>query len=486
VCTNAVIVLLFASAAIAEMIAQEDGAQEPYTHEVTVKADPDYEEDKCVYEFVHPVKMDNTFSVSDSDTVEDTHLSNDSNIRNKLVDKSLTNTKMVSTRSSPRLRAQKNKKNLQPGIGGFEVSSTVSKQTPSKLNFRPLRPKTGSVAADIINPTRTPTAAKTPQPRGSKSKSTITVLQPYEPSKSMASVGSMRYIRDILSSHKSRKEATASVPTIPPGKVPISRFKSPASSKGQIQPLTTPTQLQANLLPTGNMEQLQAFLSSLIGSGQLQTLITSAGSLPKIEQMSSKTEIQAKEEAVADTVTHPKHDSLVTSSNHSIKPEQGLISSVMGTHGAFTPSEVATRQKEQQLFNPAQIEMSLPASHNPKPDTTNPYGQLQVDLSSSVTGDLGQLQIPVPTSSVGQIHTVPIPYAVGTSNSNFQAVLPPFQTVLPSAAAGSPVFQFQPVIAPVSSGQINTLVPTSGTQIQLQTIIPSSGMFNVVSRPTSD
>jgi hypothetical protein len=472
------------------MVSQQDRAEESYTSEISVKADPDHEEDNCVYELIRPVKVDNTFSVSDSDTVEDTHLSNDSDICNKLVDKRLTTTSKVCTRSSPRLRAQKAQKKLQPKAVGFEVPSIVKKQVPSKLNFRPLRPKSspiiGQAAADNIHPTRMPSSAANLQPKDSKSKSTITVLQPYEPSNRMASVGNVRYVRDVLSSHKSGKEASASVPTVPPGKVPISRLKSPVSSKGRIQPLTTPSQLQAKLLSTGNMEQLQAFLSSLVGSGQLQTLMTSMSSLPTNEQISSKSETQDTKEVLLDTMTKSKHDSLATSSKQTLKPKQGLKSSGAATRGVFTPSgEVAISQKEQQFFSPSQIKMTVPASNNPKPETGNPYGQLQVDLPSSAPGDLGQLQIPVPTSSVGQIHTVQIPYAVGASNSNFQAMLPPLQAVLPSTAGGSCVFQFQPVIGPVSSGQINTLVPTSGTQIQLQTVIPSSGMFNIVNTPTN-
>jgi hypothetical protein len=269
--------------------------------------------------------------------------------------------------------------------------------------------------------------------------------------------------------------------------VPISRFKSSVSSKGQIQPLTTPSQLGANLLSTGNVEQLQAFLSSLVGSGQLKTLIPSTSSLTANKQISSKTETQDKEEALMDAVTKSKRNILVTRSKVSLKPKQVLKFSVMGKNRPLTPSgKVTASQKKQQFVSPGQIRMTVPTSNNPKPDAVNPYGQLQADPSSSVAGDLGQLQIPVPTSSVGQIHTVQIPYAVGTSHSSFQAMLPPFQGVLPSAAGGSQVFQFQPVIAPVSSGQINTLVPPSGTHIQLQAVIPSTGMFNIVNRPTSN
>jgi hypothetical protein len=482
--------VLFASAASAEMISQQDRAEESYSSETNVKADPDNKEDNCVYELIRPVKVEDTFRISDSDTVEDTHLSNDSDIFNKLVDKRLTTTKKVCTRSSPRLEAQetqKSQKKLQPKALGFEVPSIVKKRAPWKLNFRPLRPKYSSVIGQEAADNRMPTAAATnPQPKGSKSKSTITVLQPYEPSNRMASVGNVSYIKDVLSSPKSGNETSTSLPTAPPGKVPIFRLKSPVSSKGHIQPLTTPLQLQANLLSMRNMEQVQAFLSSLVGSGQLQPLITSISSLPTNEQISSKTETKDKKEALVVTVTKSKHDSLSTRSKRSLQPEQGLKSSVARTRGAFTASgEVAISQKKQQFFSPGQIKMKVPASNSPKPDTGNPYGQLQVDLSSTEAGDLGQLQIPVRTSSVGQIHAVQIPYAVGMSSSNFQAMLPPLQAVLPSTAGGSHVFQFQPVISTVSSGQINTLVPTSGTQSQLQTVIPSSGMFSIVNKPTS-
>jgi hypothetical protein len=475
------------------MISQQDRAEESYAREVSVKADPDCKEEDCVYELVHPVKVDKTFCVSDSDTVEDTHLNNDSDNCKKLVDRRFTTAIKVSTRSSPRLKARKAQKELQPrkGVVRLRASSMLNKQIPSKLNFRPLRPKNSSVvgqeAAGDIHPTRTPTAAKGPQPKGSKSKSTITVLQPYEPSNSMTSAESVRYIRDILSSHKSEKETSTSVPTVPPGKVPISRCKSSVSLKGQIQALTTPSQLQANLLSAGNMEQLQAFLSSLVGSGQLQTLVPSTSSLLANKQISSKTATLGKEEALMDTVTKSKHDILATSSKNSLKPKQGTQSSVLRTNRVFTHAgKVTITEKELQFFSPGQIKMTVPTLNNPKPDAINPCGQLQVDSSSSVAGDLGRLQIPVPTSSVGQIHTVQIPYAGGTSHSNFQAMLPPFQAVLPSAAGGSQVFQFQPVIAPVSSGQVNTLVPASGTQIQLQAVIPSAGMFNVINRPTSN
>lgn len=474
------------------MISQQDRSEESYAREINVKADPEYKEDECVYELIQPVKVDKTFCVSESDTVEDTHLSNDSDNSKKLVEKRFSAAKKVSTRSSPRL-AQKAQKMLQPrkGVVRLEVPSMLNKRIPSKLNFRPLRPKNSSVeeqeSAGIIHPTRMPTAPKNPQPKGNKSKSTITVLQPYEHSNSVSSAGSVRYIRDMLSSRKSEKVTSASVPTAPPGKVPISRFKGCITSKGQIQIVTTPSQLQANLLSTGNVEQLQAFLSSLVGSGQLQTLLPSTSSLTANKQISIKTETQGKEEALVDAVTKSEHDDLVTQSKRSLKLKQVLKSSVMGTNRAFTPSgKIAVSQKEQQFVIPGQIKMTVPSSNNPKPDTVNPYGQLQADPSSSVAGDLGQLQIPVPTSSVGQIHTVQIPYAVGTSHSNFQAMLPPFQAVIPSSAGGSQVFQFQPVISPVSSGQINTLVPPSGTHIQLQAVIPSTGMFSVVNRPTSN
>jgi hypothetical protein len=471
------------------MISQHDRAEESYKHEINVKEDPDHEEDNCVYELIHPMKVDETFCVSESDTVEDTHLSNDSGNSKELVDKRLTTAKMVSTRSSARLKAQKKLK-PRKGVVRLEVPNIINKQIPSKLNFRPLRPKHSSVvgqeAAGNTHPTRMPTAAKNPQRKGSKSKSTITVLQPYESSSSMASVGSLRYVRDVISSRKSGKETSTTVSTAPPGKVPISRFQSCVPSKGQIQRLTTPSQLQANLLSAGNMEQLQAFLSSLVESGQLQTLISSTGSLPANKQISSKTETQGKEEALADAVTESRHDMLATSSNGSLEPEQAVKSSAVGTDRAFTPSEkVITSQKEQQFVSTGEIKVTMPASDNPEPDPVNPYGQLQVDPSSTVAGDLGPLQIPVPTSSIGQIHTVQIPYAVCTSHSNFQAILPPFQAVLPSATGGGQMFHFQPVIAPVSSGQINTLVPPSGTHIQLQAVIPSSGMFNVISSPTS-
>jgi hypothetical protein len=474
------------------MISQQDRAEESYAHEVNVKADPDYKEDDCVYELIEPVKVDKIFCVSGSDTVEDTHLNNDSDNCKKLVEKRFTTAKMVSTRSSPRL-AQKGQKMLQPrkGIVRLGVPTMVNKRMPSKLNFRPLQPKNSSVeeqgAAGNIFPTKMPTAPKNTQPKGNKSKSTITVLQPYESSNSMSSARSVTYIRGILSSRKSEKETSTSVPTAPPGKVPISRSKSSVSSKGQIQTFTTPSQLQANLLSTGNEKQLQAFLSSLAGSGQLQTLIPSTSSLTANKQISSKTETQGKKGALLGAVTKSKHDVLGTRSKHSLKLKQMLKSSVVGTNRAFTPSEkVVVSHKEHQFVSPGQIRMTVPSSNNPKLDAVNPYGQLQADPSSSVAGDLGRLQIPVPASSVGQIHTVQIPYAVGTSHSNFQSMLPPFQAVLPSAAGGSQVFQFQPVISPVSSGQINTLLPTSGTHIQLQAVIPSTGMFSVVNRPTSN
>jgi hypothetical protein len=478
--------LLFASAASAEMISQHDRAEESYAGEVNVKPDPDYKEDECVYELVQPLRVDKTVCVSDSDTVEDTCLSNDSDCK-KLVNERFTAAKMVSTRSSLRL-AQKAQKMLQPrkGVGRLEVPGMLNKPIPSELNFRPLQPKSSSIegqeAAGNMHPTRIPTSSENPQPKDSKSKSTITVLQPYEASTSMASVGSVRYVRDILSSCKAEIEASTSLPTAPHGKVPISRLKSSVSSKGQVQP----SQLQANLLSTGNVEQLQAFLSSLVGSGQLQTLIPSTSSLTANKQISSKTETQVKEEALVDAVNKSKHN-ILGRGYYSLKPKQVLKSSVVGTNRAFTPSgKVAISQKEQQFVSPGQIKMTVLTSSNPKPDSVNPYGQLQAGSSSSVAGDLGQMQIPVCTSSVGQIHTVQIPYAVGTSHNNFQAILPPFQAVLPSVAGSSQVFQFRPVIAPVSSGQINTLVPPSGTHIQLQAVIPSTGMFSVVNRHTSN
>lgn len=478
-----------------------DNQQSSYAYEVDmkVKSQPgsnDYDDS----DLAPPVKVGKTFCGPDCQG--NMPLSNDSGSIKKDVDKRFTAAKRVKTRSSPRLTAWRK---LQPRKEGKKLRMPVIKErlltTPSKLILRPLQPKKSfSVkqrAATNIHSTRTSLVAVNPQPKNNKSNSTITILPAYEPSNSIAPLGTLKLVSDMTSSHE-LGEKSAKMLTGPPGKVPISRFRSCVPSTGQMQQLATPSQLQALLSSTGSTEQLQALLLSLVRSGQLHTLVPSTSSLQPNKQIPSVNGTQGNDRMLIDTVKGPEPDVSAASFIQTVKPQEVLKPSTVGIQGKLNlksdvpiPSgKIAINQKEQSA-SPVHIKVMTPTSSSPapRPVAGNSYGQLQAVLSSTATGHFGPLQIPVSTGSFGHMHTVQIPYAAGPSYSHLQAMSPPFQAVLPSVAAVSQMIPFQPVIAPASSGQLQAVVPPSGVPVQLQAVqavIPASSQFQVVSSATGE
>jgi len=467
-CTNSFFYLLFVSAAETKAMSQQDRNEEFYMHDVIVKVESEHEDD-CVYEQVSSLETNKIYCVPEGHRVEDASFVNNSEVSEKNIEKRLSTGKGLSVISSPILRGEKN---LEPVMETPDVEMHgIRKEVlsgSSELSCSPLQLKGSSVVieetASNIEATNTATPAETSQPNGSISNSTITIFQPYKPSKNMTPVETLELLKDMLSRSTGEKEPVIRLVAVPPGKVPVPRLKHSLSSKRQGKLLSIPS-------------QCQEFLLSLAGSGRPQTLMPY---LQENKKIPSAGGTQGIENTVGNTVTKITPDVRATSS---VDVQQVAISSAGEIQGTVASAEkLAVRQGEQQSVNPDHMKVTVHAPDNPhvNPVCGSSFGQLPQVLPSTATGDLQPMQIPLSTSSFGQIPTLQVPYVPGAPGSYLTVLLPPSEAFLPSVAGSSQMFQFQHVVPSSSGGQLNP-VPSARVPPQLHTVIAPGGNFIVVS-----
>lgn len=449
-------------------MSQQDRNEEFFTRDAIVKVESEHEDD-CVYEQVSSLKTNKVYCVPEGHRVEDASFVNNSGVGEKNVEKRLSTGRGLSVISSPILRGEK----LEPKMETPDVEMHVVRKEvlsgSSKLSRRPLQLEGSLVVQEEtvsnIETTNTAAPAETSQPKGSISDSTITILQPYKPSKNMTPVETLELLKDLVSSHSTgKKEPDIRLETVPPGKVPVSRLRSSLSSKGQAQLLSMPSQCQDLLL-------------SLAGSGRLQTLMPYVQENKKIPSAGGT---QGIENTVGNTVTKIAPDVPAASS---VDVQQVVKSSAGEIQGTLVSAgKLAVREGEQQSVNPDQMKVTVHAPDNPHVNLVcgSSFGQLPQVLSSPATGDLQPLQIPLSSSSFGQMPTLPVPYVTGAPNSYIPVLLPPSEAFLPSVAGSSQMFQFQHVVPSSSGGQLNP-VTSAGVPPQLHAVIAPGGNFIVVS-----
>jgi len=467
-CTNRFFHLLFVSAAKIKIMSQQDRNEEFYMHDEIVKVESEHEDD-CVYEQLSSLKTNKMYCVTEGHGVEDASFINNSGVSEKNVEKRLSTGRGLSVISGPILRGVKTEPKMEtPDIEMHVVRKEVVSGS-SELSHRPLQLKESLVVQEEtvgnIETTNATAPAETSQPKSSISDSTITILQPYKPSKNMIPAESLELLKGLVSSRSTgEKEPDIRLVTVPPGKVPVSRLRSSLSSKGQVKLLSMPSQCQELLL-------------SLAGSGRLQTL------MPHVQEnrkLPSAGGTQGIENTVGNTVTKIAPDVPATSSVDVQQVAKSTAGEIQGT--LVSDGKLAVRQREQQPVNPDHMKVTVHAPDNPhvNPVCGSSFVQLPQVLSSPATGDLQPLQIPLSSSSFGQMPTLPVPYMTGAPNSYLPVLLPPSEAFLPSVAGSSQVFQFQHVVPSSSGGQLNP-VPSAGVPPQLHAVIAPGGNFIVVS-----
>jgi len=457
--------LLFVSAAKIKIVSQQDRNEEFYMHDVIVKVESESEDD-CVNEQVSSLKTNKIYCVPEGHRVEDASFINNSGVSEKNVEKRLSTGKGSSVISSPILRDEKK---LEPKMETPDVEMHVVRKEvlpgSSKLSHRPLKLTRSLVVKEEtvnnIETTNTAAPAETSQPKGSISDSTITILQPYKPSENVKLVETLELLKDLVSSHRTgEKEPGIRLVTVPPGKVPVSRWRSSVSPKGQVQLLSMPSECQELLL-------------SLAGSGRLQTSIPSVQENKKIPSADGT-------QGIENTVTKITPDVPAASSvdvQQVVKSSGGEIQGMVVSAKRF-----AVRQAKQQPVNPDHMTVTVHAPDNPhvNPVHGSPFGQLPQVLPSPATQDLQPLQIPLSSSSFCQMPTLQVPFVTGAPNSYLPVLFPPSEAFLPSVAGSSQMLQFQQVVPSSSGGQSNP-VPSAGVPPQLHAVIAPGGNFIVVS-----